>query len=70
MTDVFAHLDRIAKEAGLEVMGSACILGILWNREVASPEAFLALTAVDVEAFYMDYVAVAVDGLERAISAR
>jgi hypothetical protein len=68
MTDVLGHLDRIATEAGLEVMGSAGILGILWNREVASAEVFLALTASDVETYYRDYVVVAVDHLERVVA--
>lgn len=65
MNDIDEHLDRISKEAGLEVM--ADILGILYNRETVTHERLLKLTAEDVEDLYDRYVGPAIDDIEDAL---
>lgn len=62
------HIDRIADEAGYEVMNSEGILGILYNREVLSDEQFLALTAEDVNELYDRFIGPAVDGIEEVLA--
>lgn len=63
-SDVFTHIDRIADEAGLQVMDSDGILGILHDRESVSEDRLLALTPKDVTEFYENYVGPAVDQIE------
>ena len=58
--DVFGHFDRIAAEAGLEIMSD--VFGILWNREVIKEQ--LALTADDVVDLYELFIGPAIDEIE------
>jgi len=56
------HLERISREAGLEVM--ADILGILLNRETVSEGFFHDLVADDVEELYTNFIGPAIDRIE------
>lgn len=69
MTDdgmpVTEHLDRIAHEAGYQVMDATNgILGIVFNRETVSDARLSMLTPEDVNALYDAFIGPAVDALE------
>lgn len=63
------HLNAIADQAGLPVMGASGLLGIIWEREIFSDERLLALDADDVLNMYDAYVGPAVDGIEDYLAA-
>ena len=67
MDKVFEHLDRIATEAGLVVMDSEGILGIIADRETVSYDTLLALTADNVTDLYHTYIGPAIDGIEDSL---
>lgn len=64
LTRQYEHVDQIARDACLEVMGSDGILGILIDREVISEGRILALTADDVVELYDSFIGLAVDSVE------
>lgn len=69
--NVVWHLDKIAVQAGLEVMGATNggVLGILYNRESVPDATLLALTADDVTDLYESLIAPAIDRIEERVLA-
>ncbi|WAC50244.1 hypothetical protein [Frigoribacterium sp. SL97] len=64
-SDVRAHLTRVAREAGLEVMGE--VLSVLRDRETVSDSTFGALTADDITALYEEHISAGIDDAEREL---
>lgn len=62
---VHDHLESIAAQAGLEVMGH--VLSIVADREQVPVESLLALGEQDVTELYEGFVARAVDRVERSL---
>ncbi|OBG21640.1 hypothetical protein A5768_26435 [Mycolicibacterium fortuitum] len=62
------RLDPPARQAGLEVMGSAGILGILWNRETVNTDTLLSLTPDHITALYNTHIGPAIDDVERQLN--
>ncbi|WP_042377195.1 hypothetical protein [Gordonia alkanivorans] len=63
-----AHIDRIAHEAPLPVMGEAGILGLVHDRDMVTDEVWERLTAADVDELYSMYVLDAVNHLENDLA--
>lgn len=69
--DHYAHLDHIARQAGLEVMdGTDGVMGVLADRETVSQAQFLTLTPGDITALYEDHIAPAIDRIETELRRR
>lgn len=66
--NVHQHLDAIAREAGLGIMGSDGVLGILADRGEVSTRRLLMLDADDVEPIYEQFIAPAIDRLEQRLT--
>lgn len=60
--------DRLAREAGLEIMGSAGVLGILRNRETVNADTLLNLTPDDITDLYNDHIGPAIDAVEHQLN--
>lgn len=65
---VYEHLDHITEEAGLGVMGSGGVLGIVADRGEVPASYLLTLTAEHMEPLYGLFIGPAIDKLEAYLS--
>lgn len=61
-------LDPPARQAGLEVMGSAGVLGILWDRESVNTDTLLSLTPDHITSIYNAHIGPAIDDIEHRLN--
>lgn len=66
-TQAALHLDHIAEQAGLGIMSSAGVLGLLLDRQGVSYAQLLVLESGDVVRLYERHMAPAIDRLEITI---